>query len=178
MSKKALSSVVILLTICTLIFSSCTITPAVEPTEPTQEETTSPTLGEITFSIDCKTVADNMDLLDKSVKENSVIPEDYYLLKETTFSIESKEQTAFDILLKATKDNNIQIDYEDASVSAFGSAYIKGIGNLYEYNCGEKSGWLYMINGKSPTVGSDSYILQDGDVIEFRYSCSWGEDLV
>ena len=59
----------------------------------------------------------------------------------------------------------------------YNSVYIEGIGNLYEFDCGELSGWLYKVNGKTPGCGCSQYTLKDGDVVEFMYSCSLGADV-
>lgn len=35
---------------------------------------------------------------------------------------------------------------------AYNSAYIEGIGNLYEFDCGNLSGWMYSVNGVWPDL--------------------------
>ncbi|MFD3449821.1 DUF4430 domain-containing protein [Microbacteriaceae bacterium 4G12] len=55
--------------------------------------------------------------------------------------------------------------------------YVSGIAGLKEKDRGEKSGWLYEVNGKSPDVGANSYKVKPGDVVAYRYSLDWGEDL-
>ena len=54
---------------------------------------------------------------------------------------------------------------------------LRGICNLYEYDCGELSGWLYRINGETPGYSCSEYPLSDGDVLEFLYTCDLGDDL-
>ena len=51
------------------------------------------------------------------------------------------------------------------------TAYIRGIANIYEFDCGELSGWTYKVNNKSPNVGCSLYELKDGDKIEWIYTC-------
>lgn len=34
----------------------------------------------------------------------------------------------------------------------YNSAYIEGINNLYEFDCGELSGWMYKVNGLVPQL--------------------------
>ena len=53
---------------------------------------------------------------------------------------------------------------------------IEGIGNLYEFDCGELSGWMYTVNGQAPNYGCSQYQLEDGDVVEWIYSCDMGRD--
>ena len=58
-----------------------------------------------------------------------------------------------------------------------GTAYIEGINNIYEFSCGELSGWMYCVNGEYPNVGCSDYKIKDGDNIEWYYTCDLGEDL-
>ena len=66
---------------------------------------------------------------------------------------------------------------ESSYVPLYGTAYVEGIGNLYEFDCGEGSGWMYRVNGNYPNFGCSRYILQDGDTVEFRYTCDLGADI-
>ena len=47
--------------------------------------------------------------------------------------------------------------------------YIFAVGGLYSGDCGELSGWLYTVNGESPTVGLADYALKDGDTVRFYF---------
>ena len=55
--------------------------------------------------------------------------------------------------------------------------YVQGIDGLFEYDYGAESGWLYSVNGEFQGVGCDSYILQDRDYVEWRYTLDLGRDL-
>ena len=59
----------------------------------------------------------------------------------------------------------------------YGSAYIEGIHNLYEFDVGELSGWMYSVNGRFPNYGCSQSILQDGDVVCWVYTCDYGADV-
>ena len=59
----------------------------------------------------------------------------------------------------------------------FNSNYVEGINNLYEFDCGQNSGWMYCVNGWYPNYGCSRYVVQDGDVIEWNYTCDLGRDL-
>ncbi len=39
----------------------------------------------------------------------------------------------------------------------YNSYYVEGIGNLYEFDCGKESGWMYKVNGRFPNYGCSSY---------------------
>jgi hypothetical protein len=54
---------------------------------------------------------------------------------------------------------------------------IAGINNLYEFDVGELSGWMYKVNGWYPNYGCSRYQVKDGDLIEWNYTCDLGRDL-
>lgn len=56
-------------------------------------------------------------------------------------------------------------------------AYVEGINNLYEFDCGQLSGWMYNVNGWFPNYGCSKYTVQDGDVINWVYTCNLGKDV-
>ena len=39
------------------------------------------------------------------------------------------------------------------------------------------SGWMYKVNGWYPNYGSSRYQLQNGDVVEWRFTCDLGNDI-
>ena len=53
--------------------------------------------------------------------------------------------------------------------AVYNSAYIEGIGNLYEFDCGERSGWKYSVNGEVPRVGCSGVKVKPSDKIVFFY---------
>lgn len=93
-------------------------------------------------------------------EKQAILPENGILLeKEVSFS---EGENAYDVVLRTLQKEKLH--YEADSTK-----YFLGIGNLYAGDCGELSGWLYSVNGESPTVGASQYILQDGDVLRFYY---------
>ena len=125
-----------------------------------------------TLTIRCDTVLNNME---------KVVPEKVHLLPENGIILPQVDleftegDTVFDVLEKELK--NRKIHFEFSKVSMYDSVYIEGIGNLYEFDCGNLSGWLYRVNGKTPSVGCSQYKLQNTDKIEFLYTCNMGRDL-
>lgn len=59
----------------------------------------------------------------------------------------------------------------------YGSAYIQGIHNLYEFDVGSGSGWMYSVNDWYPNYGCSCYTVQPGDVICWVYTCDLGQDV-
>ena len=58
----------------------------------------------------------------------------------------------------------------------YGGVYVEGIGNLYAFDGGELSGWVYAVNGIFPEVSASAYTLADGDTVEWMYTCDLGRD--
>ena len=125
-----------------------------------------------TISISCSTILDNMEDLDPEKVE--LVPGDGWLLEETTVSF-TEGENVFDVLQRVTMEHQIHMEYVDTPL--YNSAYIEGIGNLYEFDCGNESGWMYKVNGIFPNYGCSQYDLQDGDVICWVYTCDLGRDV-
>lgn len=47
--------------------------------------------------------------------------------------------------------------------------YVQAIAGLAEKTMGEGSGWIYEVNGTSPSVGASNYILQNGDTLVWKF---------
>lgn len=140
--------------------------PAAQPAQPGEDETV------CTLFIGCGTILDNWDDLDPEKAE--LVPADGVLLAEVDMPFQEGE-SAFDVLKRACRDNGVHLEF--SITPGYGSAYIEGIGNLYEFDCGQGSGWLYKVNDQTPDIASSAYALQPGDWVEFLYSCDWGEDV-
>lgn len=125
-----------------------------------------------TVAIRCDTVLDDLESLDPDKAE--LVPSDGALLDKTEVAF-FEEETAVDVLKRVCQDQGIHLEL--STTPGYGSVYVKAVGNLYEFDCGERSGWLYQVNGQTPDVAASAYALQEGDAVEFRYSCAWGEDL-
>lgn len=130
----------------------------------------------VTLLVECSTVFDNPDSLDESLKLSDTIPKDGIILPQTEYVLRNGD-TVFDVLNRALQYNKIHFDYGGNADSELQPVYIKGIANIYEYDCGDLSGWMYSVNGKFPQSSCSDYELSDGDVIEWHYTCSLGRDL-
>lgn len=126
--------------------------------------------GYCTISVDCSAVFDHIDDLKENLKNH--IPKDGIILKKTKAAFQEGE-SVYDVLERTLQENGILME---ASFTG-DLAYIEGIDNLYEFSCGELSGWMYCVNGKYPNVGCSSYKVKDGDEIEWNYTCDMGSDL-
>ena len=124
-----------------------------------------------TLSISCKILLDNMDKLKPEKAE--LVPEDGLLLAPIAVPLKEGE-SVFDLLLRVCTEKKIHMEFEDTPI--YNSAYIEGIGNLYEFDAGPLSGWRYSVNGWFPNYGCSRYTLKDGDVVEWVYALDPGEE--
>lgn len=124
-----------------------------------------------TFVIECKTILDNKDKLKKGLEK--YVPDDAVIFSKTV-GFDSGE-SVYDILRRICDENSIQM--EASYTPAFNSYYVEGINNLYEFDCGQGSGWMYSVNGVFPNYGCSSYKPANNDKIAFRYTCELGYDL-
>jgi hypothetical protein len=140
-----------------------------EPIQVTEEEQEIPFC---TISIDCLVAITNIEDLEKAKVD--ILPADGMILSATEVEFQAGD-TVFDVLVEVTRENKIHMEFSENPVLK--STYIEGIANIYEFDCGERSGWTYLVNGKGVGVGSSSYVLSDGDVIQWRYTCDGGDDV-
>lgn len=125
-----------------------------------------------TISIDCQTILDNIGDLKETKKE--FVPEDGWILPEMEVKFTTGD-TVFDILKKICGEKNIQLSSKYTPL--YKSYYVEGINQLYEFDCGKNSGWMYSVNGEFPNYGASSYKPKDGDKIEWKYTCNLGRDV-
>ena len=144
-------------------------TPIPTPTPIPEPETKKLTC---TISISCSTILNNMDSLEAG--KEGLGPSGGYLLGSTAVTF-TEGESVYDVLRRVTQENGIHM--EASFTPIYHSVYIEGIGNLYEFDCGSLSGWMYSVNGWFPNYGCSSYILADGDVVSWVYTCDLGADV-
>ena len=125
-----------------------------------------------TLEVRCDTLLGSLDKM--TGEKAALVPEDGILLPATEIEFSGGE-SVFDVFRKVLREEKIHFEYVDAS--AYDSVYIEGIGNIYEFDCGPQSGWMFSVNGIYPGLGCSAYTLADGDVIVFSYTCDLGSDL-
>ena len=123
----------------------------------------------VTIAISCKTAINN------GLNEKpgfSHLPSNGIILQN--MKVEFNEgDTVFDILVKVTRKKGIHMEYRGSG----SNTYIEGINNLYEFDGGSNSGWMYSVNGVYPNYGVGAYKVKSSDVIKFNYTCNLGADL-
>ncbi|GED12402.1 DUF4430 domain-containing protein [Aneurinibacillus migulanus] len=130
-----------------------TAAPQVESKKPKETKAESKKQKTVLFSI----VAD---------KERGTV------LPPTVVEIKDGE-TVLDALKRITREKKIQMEYRGVKATA----YIEGIDNLYEFDRGAKSGWMYRVNGIFPNKSAGIFPVKDGDKVEWLYTVDLGKDV-
>ena len=125
-----------------------------------------------TLSVRCDIILKNIAWLDK--EKVDIVPKDGVIFAEKTITFYEGE-SVFNLLVREMKRNKIHMEFENTPI--YNSAYIEGIANLYEFDCGELSGWMYKVNGWFPNYGCSRYQLKAGDKVEWVYTCDLGVDV-
>ncbi len=122
--------------------------------------------------VSCNSI--NNDISRLSKEKHFLVPTDGVLLKTVKVDFEIGD-SAFDVLFKKLREERIHLEFTKTPFTE--SVYIEGIGNIYEFDCGELSGWQYSVNGEFLSVASSDYTVKDGDKIAFLYTCDLGKDI-
>ena len=126
-------------------------------------------VGKVTISISCVTLLDHLDIYEGDA---NAIPKDGEILPVVSVELYEND-TAYTLLKRVCREKNIEVDGTwDAD-----SAYIAQIDNVSEFKAGPSSAWLFTVNGTIPDVDSQSHPLEDGDVVEWHYTCDFGNDI-
>lgn len=142
------------------------------PVEPENQEINNKKAYTCTFSIECSTILNNLPDLDPDKRE--LVPSDGVILAPTTVTFYDGE-SVYDVLQRVCKEKGIHM--EASWTPVYNSAYVEGIHNLYEFDCGSLSGWMYAVDGWYPNYGCSRYQLKDGEKVEWRYTCDLGVDV-
>ncbi len=147
-------------------------TESVKPTEEPSPEPEPDTPPTCTISISCATILNNMDMCDPNKVD--LVPSSGWILGPVTVEF-TEGETVFDVLQRVCREMGIHLEYSYSPL--YGSVYVEGIHNLYEFDVGELSGWMYKVNGWFPNFGCSLYVLEDDDVICWEYTCDLGYDV-
>jgi len=141
------------------------------PVEP-QNATITDVERTCTLSVRCDTILNNIDWLNP--EKVDLVPEDGVIFATKTVTFYEGE-SVFNVLHREMKKAKIHMEFMNTPM--YNSVYIEGINNLYEFDCGELSGWMYKVNGWFPNYGCSRYQLKEGDIIEWVYTCDLGVDV-
>jgi hypothetical protein len=124
------------------------------------------------ISIGCATIFDNMDSL--APGKEAFLPQGGVILAEADVELLPGE-SALDVLARVAKDRGI--DLELSSPSSAQRSHVKGIGGIYESDCGAMSSWMYKVNGEFPDYGAGQHVMEDRDALEWTFTCDLGRDV-
>lgn len=125
----------------------------------------------VTITIRCDTAVNNGMHLES--KWAGIVPASGVILPVTTVEIDEGDKV-FDVLSYVCDKYKIHMSYRGGTGSG---CYVEGINNLYEFDGGRWSGWMYCVNDWYPNYGCGVYQVKAGDVIEWNYTCDLGLDL-
>ena len=147
-----------------------------EPSVQSENESSAPLIEEsrshCTVMITCHTLVDNKENLRKNKRQ--LVSDDGIILSGTETEITDGE-SVFDVTKRICTER--KIPFEFTLTPLYNTAYVEGIYNLYEFDCGSGSGWIYLVNGEIKSCGCSDCKLNDGDIIEWAYTCDLGHDI-
>lgn len=152
-----------------------------EPTEPDVQENPAPVPPEQAEITETKLTCTLEIRCDKLVGNTALDPDKVELIPEDGVLFAAAEveffegESVFNVLQRTLKQNKQHLEFAQSPL--YNSAYIEGICNLYQFDCGSLSGWMYRVNDWYPNYGCSQYVLQAGDVIVWDYTCDLGADL-
>ena len=139
---------------------------------PTAAATEEPKTAVCTLSVRCDTLAARREQLAPEIAE--LVPVDGVLLQSVSAEMQEGE-TAFSLLQRVTREKKIHLEFQ--KTPGTGAAYVEGIGNLYEFDGGPLSGWLYRVDGVFYPESASDHTLSPGDRVEWIYTCDLGRDV-
>jgi len=114
----------------------------------------------------------NIDMLHR--EKHELVPDDGIVFPVTEVTAYEGE-SVFNVLQREMRRARIHMAFRSTPI--YNSAYLEAINNIYEFDAGELSGWMYSVNGVFPNYGASRYMMQPGDVIEWHYTLDLGRDL-
>lgn len=123
------------------------------------------------------TTADSMtespQVLENAVLLSIVGPAETGVILEETVIELKKADTVLEVLKRATRAHKIHMEYRGSK----SLAYIEGIDNIYEFDHGAMSGWVFVVNGEPSNKSAGTYAVSAGDRIQWVYSLELGQDV-
>lgn len=127
------------------------------PSAPEPAPTPTSTEEYCTISVDCSSALPHVESCHLSIPDTGV------MIDAASVAIVSGTTTVYDVLVNVCQSNDIALGGN--------SGYVSSIGGLAEKACPGVSGWMYSVNGTIPMMPCGGYKLQDGDVVQWFYTC-------
>lgn len=142
------------------------------PVEPDDQKVDDKKTLTCTLSIECTSILNHLSELNQ--EKLDILPKNGIIFATHTVTFYEGE-SVYDVLKRVCQENKIHL--EASFTPMYNSSYVEGIGNLYEFDCGSGSGWMYRVDGWYPNYGCSRYQLKQGEKIEWRYTCDLGKDI-
>jgi len=126
----------------------------------------------VTLTVRVDSILYNMHLLHRDKHE--LVPSSGVIFPATLVRVYDGE-SVHNVLQREMRRHRIHMSSRWTPM--FNSAYVEAINNLYEFDVGPLSGWMYRVNGWFPNFGASRYLLSAGDVVEWLYTVDLGRDL-
>jgi hypothetical protein len=122
-------------------------------------------------TVSCATVLGLLDTLPAGTA--ALIPADGILL---SCDVPWQDgDTAYTLLQRAAQAQGFQL--EATTTPLTGTVYLEGLGNLYAFDAGPLSGWIYRVGEVFPSVSCDRAAVAAGQAVDFLYTCDLGADI-
>ena len=125
----------------------------------------------VTLLVRADALLDNLHLLEEN--KRGLIPEDGIFFAGAVRA--EADESVFDVLHREMRGAGIHLAFRNTPL--LDTVYVAAIGNLYEFDAGALSGWMFQVNGEFPGVGASGYLLSPGDQIEWVYTLDLGRDI-
>ncbi|WP_052345731.1 DUF4430 domain-containing protein [Paucisalibacillus sp. EB02] len=132
------------------------------------------------FTLGTKVAAEENQTKTTNTEQQNTIEHSIIISEETNeiplplIDLEIEEgDTVLDALIKATEENHIWLSYRGQGAGA----YVEGIDDVFEFDRGSGSGWMYKVNGVFPNRGAGVIKLVPGDRVEWLYTTNLGQDI-
>ena len=126
------------------------------------------------ITIDATLLADG-DVLRANNRENKIeYTGDNGIIASRAAVKVPENSSVYEALHTFCLENDIQME---ASGTSFGTAYIRGINHLYEFDGGISSGWVFLVNRVYATSGASNVHLKEGDEVWWFFTLAFGKDV-
>ncbi|MED4017673.1 DUF4430 domain-containing protein [Sutcliffiella cohnii] len=89
--------------------------------------------------------------------------------KVGNWHLTNDQPLAIHAIIKALELQGLDVTKKSVIDVGYQGNYIAGVNNVYEFDYGFTSGWMYKVNGVSPSVGVGTYELSNNDIVELYY---------
>ena len=100
-------------------------------------------------------------------------PEENGVVLQTVAVPYETEDTAFSVLQRYCREQKIPMSFSGKGKAA----YVEGIDNIFEFDYGPGSGWVFQVNGVWQSKGCATVALKSGDTVAWYYTKDLGQDV-